>query len=601
MGMRAGLGAAIMLSLLPLAAALGDDGSGGDKGCQLQRIAQLDMLPNNAGSILIPVGLNGQPGALALDTGAFWSVLRKGVVSGLGRRESPITQVGAGGGELDRYVELPSVEVGSSSFKHADFFVGPDELTDDPRVGGNLGANLLQEYDLEIDPGHRTVSLFIQHHCKQAPVHWAESDVVSIPFDLDHHLITIPVVLDGKPMRALLDTGASSSILSLKAAKALFGLTPRSEDVRVSGKAQTLDGIGVALYRHRFKSLDIGGITFNGPLLNLGVDNLERVNRRSLGDKAPDLILGMHQLRLLHLYIAYGEKTLYASTVQGDFLAEQGEGDKTTTAPRPAADPLDREEARDLVERAQAHAQKQEFDAALRDFGRAIDNFPGESWLYQARAEMQAGRKAYPEALADLGRAIELAAEKDRAAIYFNRGETYLGAGDVDHALDDLTRAIMLDPKLENANLERAEVYLGKGDSAGAMPDLDRAIQLNPHSSRAYTARCWARTTLQRGKAALADCDAAIDADPNDVEALMTRAAVNLNTDQFAAAIRDYSAVLKRWPDRAVAQYGRGLARRSAGDATGGAVDMAAAIRLDPAVGANFTLRATVEKTTAAR
>ncbi|MFI4978899.1 MAG: aspartyl protease family protein [Nevskiales bacterium] len=598
--MRAGLGAAIMLSLLPFAAALGGDG-GGDKGCQLQRIAQLDMLPNEAGSILIPVGLNGQPGALALDTGAFWSVLRQGVVSGLGRHEAAITQVGAGGGELNRFVELPSIEVGPSTFKHADFFVGPDELTDDPRVGGNLGANVLQEYDLEIDPGHRKVSLFLQQHCKEAPVYWAESDAVSIPFDLDKHLITIPVVLDGKPLRALLDTGASTSVLSLKAAKALFGLTPQSEDVRASVKAQTLDGIGVALYRHRFKSLDIGGITFNGPLLNLGVDNLERVNRRSLGDKAPDLILGMHQLRLLHLYIAYGEKTLYASTVQGDFLAERGEGDKTTTAPRPAVDPIDREEARDLVESAQAHAQKQEFDAALRDFGRAIDNFPAESWLYQARAQMQAGRKAYPEAIADLGRAIELAAEKDRAGIYFNRGETYLAAGDVDHAIDDLTHAIALDPKLENANLARAEVYLRKGDGAGAMSDLDRAIQLNPHSSRAYRARCWARATLRQGKAALADCDAAIDADPDDIEALMTRATVSLNTDQYAAAIRDYSAVLKRRPDRAVAQYGRGLARRSSGDAAGGTADMAAALQLDPAVGANFTLRKTVEKTAAAR
>lgn len=46
----------------------------------------------------------------------------------------------------------------------------------------------------------------------------------------------------------------------------------------------------------------------------------------------------------------------------------------------------------------------------------------------------------------------------------------------------DLSRALQLDPKLENGNLARASTYLGKGDAAAAMPDLDRALVVNPRS-----------------------------------------------------------------------------------------------------------------------
>ena len=584
MGTRAGLWITLALLLLAPAAAPADDA----KDCKLQRIAELEMLPNDNGSVLIPVGLNGQPGALALDTGAFWSVLRKGVVSGLARREAGINLIGSGGGELDRYVELPSIEVGHSSFKHADFFVGPDALTEDARVGGNLGANVLQEYDLEIDSGRRQVSLFLQHRCKEDAIYWAESDAVTIPFDLDNHLITIPVVLDGKPLRALLDTGASGSVLSLKAAKALYGLTPQSEGVRPPRKSRTLDGRGLDLYRYRFKSLDIGGIVFNNPLISLGVDNIERANRRALGDNAPDLILGMHQLRLLHLYIAYGEKIIYASSVQGDYLAEAADGGTPKVVLRPATDPLDVDEAKDLVDSAQAHAQKQEFDAALRDFKLAMDNLPDQAWLYENRGIVQGRRKTYAEAIADFSRAIEL--EPNGASAYFNRAEAYALNGDDAHALDDLTRALALDPKFENGNLERAELYLRKNDFAAAMPDLDRAVALDAHSVRAYTARCWAHERLQQAQLALADCDAAIELDDSDAQALYLRATLNLNTRQLRAAIRDYGALLKRQPERADALYGRGLARSEDGDASGGSADMAAAVKLQPTVSALFTV-----------
>ncbi len=579
-----------LLLLSPLAALAGD----APAACRPQRVAEVDTRLNDEGLILARVGLGVQAATLALDTGAYWSVLRETAAAPFRHDEAgDMTAVGAGGIKLDHYVTLPTLQLGALSFSKVKFLIGSDRLNDDAQVSGNLGTNLLKDYDLEIDPAAGKLSLFTQQPCKGGAVTWRQNDATSIPFELDGNWIVIQVLLDGKPLRAVVDTGASTSTLTFKAARALFNLDRNSAGVTPMGTAATLDGQGIGLYKRKFKSLQIGGIRFDKPTLTLGADNIEAANRKGSTAQVPDLVLGMHQLRLLHLYLSYSEKKLYASTVQGDAAAQAaitGAAAADKGAPLPAAhqlvDTLDRQEARDYVESARAHAAKQEFDAALRDFSQALLLAPQEPWIYSFRGLVQGQRQAYALAIADFSRAIEL--DPKDAAAYLNRGEALSISGEVSRAIDDMSKALALDPKLKDAYLARAEIYIRTGDMPKALSDLDQALQVNPASADAHTARCSVRLALHQYKGALADCNAAVAADPDDEAPLLTRATVNLKSHQLKAAIRDYTAVLERDPTSAEALYGRGLARREAGDAQGGKADMAAARKLGPGVAGHF-------------
>lgn len=575
------LGALLLLSL-PAAVA------GEPAACKPQRVAEVETRLNDEGLILARVGLGVQPAALALDTGAYWSVLRETAAAPFRHGEATdMTSLGAGGVKLDHTVTLPTLQLGGASFSNVKFLIGSDRLNNDPAVSGNLGTSLLKDYDLEIDPAAGKLRLFAQKPCAGEAVYWRQADATSIPFELDQNWIVIPVILDGKPLRAVLDTGASTSTLTFKAAKALYGLDEHSPGVTPMGTATTLDGQGIGLYKRKFKTLQIGGITFDQPTLTLGADTIEAANRKGTTVQVPDLVLGMHQLRELHLYLAYSEHRLYASTTKGD-TAARAAADPGVMQPTPhqPVDTLDRQEARDHVERARAHAQKQEYDAALRDFDQAIAIAPEESWIYGFRGLMQGQRLAYAQAIADFSRAIEL--DPKNAAAYLNRGEALSISGEVSRAIEDMNRALALDPKLKDGYLARAEIYQRTGDTHKALADLDQALAENPNSADAHAARCAVRLTLKQYKPALADCDAAIAQAPDDPAPLITRATVYLKSHQPKAAIRDYSAVLQRDAENAYALYGRGLARAEAGDAEGGKADMAAARKLSPGVAGHF-------------
>ena len=575
----------LLLLLSPLAVAYAD---GRPAGCKPQRSAEVDWRLNEEGLILAKVGLGPIPATLALDTGAYLSVLRESAAAQFQHGEAPqMAAMGAGGIKLDHYVTLPSLQLGSASFSNVKFLIGSDRLNNDPQVSGNLGTSLLQDHDLEIDPATGKLNLFTQKPCAGGPVYWRQRDATSIPFELDNNWIVIQVVLDGKPLRAVLDTGASTSTLTFKAAKALFDLDQGSAGVTRMGTATTLDGQGIRLYKRKFKTLQIGGITFDNPTLTLGADSIEAANRRGSTAQLPDLVLGMHQLRLLHLYIAYSEKKLYASTVADDYAARAA-ADHSAALPMPhqPVDTLDRVEARDEVESARAHAAAREFDAALRDFDLAIALAPEEPWIYSFRGLVQGQRRDYPRAIADFSHAIEL--DPKGAAAYVGRGEVLFVSGEVKRAIDDLNQALALDPKLEDAYLTRADIYMRTGDMDKALPDLDHALEADPGSAAAHAARCSVRMALHQLKGALDDCNAAIAADPDDEGPLLMRATLNLRGRQPKAAIRDYTAVLQRDAGSADALYGRGLARRADGDAQGGQLDMAAAKKLSPRVAGHF-------------
>jgi predicted aspartyl protease len=161
---------------------------------------------------------------------------------------------------------------------------------------GLLGADFLYYFDLDFDFAKAKLNLISPDHCKGKVVYWSKGDYGVVPFEYDtQRKIALSVVLDGKKLNAVLDTGASVTVMSLETAASLFDW---DEDDIVKGRQKPV-----------FASMAFGSVVISHPAITL-VSDKESV---LLGSRQPKMIIGMDVLRRLHLYISYKEKMIYVT------------------------------------------------------------------------------------------------------------------------------------------------------------------------------------------------------------------------------------------------------------------------------------------------
>jgi hypothetical protein len=288
----------------------------------LQRYGKIPFATSDDLRISLAATLGGKSTHLTLDTGAYWSSIRKDLVDELGLR----TRTGSGlhlfdlaGEKMDRVAIVPDVKVGALGYGDAEFFVAGPPPAPIEEDAGLMGQNLLNKIDLEIDNANRTVSLFSQDHCDGDGVHWADEAVVlefkqpdagslrgsrtTVDDGKSANKYDVPIVwaqFEGRNVAVLFDTGATNTSMDLDLARNIFGIDEKSPGVKEEGVAYVANGGTVKTYSYTFKKLAVAGVTFeNVPVLLSQFD----------GDK--DVLLGMHELRHLHLYIAYKEGRIY--------------------------------------------------------------------------------------------------------------------------------------------------------------------------------------------------------------------------------------------------------------------------------------------------
>jgi predicted aspartyl protease len=168
------------------------------------------------GHILVPVSINGSPPlVVALDTAAGRTTVTSAVARQLTLPESPgetAKVAGVHGLTENPVVQLRSVSIGDAEARDFKAVVMDlDHITRGVwRADGILGMDYLQNFDLRLDFGVRTVSLFPRaaspKSCPACP-----KGRQGIAFESIHTgFIVLPVTVDGRPVRAVLDTGQVS-------------------------------------------------------------------------------------------------------------------------------------------------------------------------------------------------------------------------------------------------------------------------------------------------------------------------------------------------------------------------------------------------------
>ena len=273
--------------------------------------------------------------------------------------------------------------------------------------------------------------------------------------------------------------------------------------------------------------------------------------------------MGLHK----HLPGREGDDNLEKRTV----MAKMKSGKKRAARDR---------DAQSHLQQALHFHQQQQFDAALKSYGRAITLNPDFAEAYSNRGLLYMHTGERELALADFDRAIAL--NPNFAKAYSNRGLLYVRARKKELALTDLNRAIALDPCLAGAYSNRGFLYTESGEHELALADFDLAVELNPDFFDAHNYRGVALAAMKQFKPALDSFEKALLLNPSSAEVHNNIGMVFLRNGQLDIALEYYEIALDLDPNLGAAycSYGSALLRLNQFDAAMEYFDKA--IALDP-------------------
>jgi clan AA aspartic protease (TIGR02281 family) len=259
-------------------------------------------IERSQGRFVATAKVNGNPLRMLLDTGATRSALAPRTIEALGINPSASSsariqsiQPDSVGNHLYR---LRTLEIGDASWRNRDVLsvnvVRPEQEADHESAVGIIAADVLSDYDTEIDFPAGVLTLFEASHCDGDFVPWT-GDHVTLQIDPGQYkLFSITVVLNGHPLRALVDTGSNLTSVTRKAALAI-GVDPAILATERAGTFVGAKGAAVQAHKHRFDTMTVGRETFrNVPMFVQDTDFAPH-----------DMLLGMDFLKWRKVWLSY--------------------------------------------------------------------------------------------------------------------------------------------------------------------------------------------------------------------------------------------------------------------------------------------------------
>ena len=551
-------------------------------GCKLGKVAEFPITMSGMRP-LMTASINGIDVRFVVDSGAFYSMISFASATELKLRTSP-TPVGfyvrgAHGTADASFAMVKSFALPGLSVHDVEFLVGGSEAGQGSI--GVLGQNLLHLWDVEYDLGQGVVRLMKPEDCSRVVLaYWVGAStpysVIDLalepalsaqttgsriaPKTLQLSQTLSSAYVNGVDIRVMFDSGAATSVLSLKAA-ARAGIKPDSQGVVSAGVSYGIGKDTFATYIAPFASFKVGDEEIKNTRLRIGDIDLPNA----------DMLIGADFFLSHRIYVANSQRKLYF-TYNGGPVFNLTAGNHPVTEPATNSSPQQPNDAGETIEdaagygrRGAAFASRREFDQALTALSRACELAPDNSeYLYQRGMVYWRMQQPTP-AMTDFDQALKI--QPNNLSALIARAQLLLQRGDKDLAAHDLETADAAAPKEADERYQMAYVYAGADRLAPAIAQLSLWIDSHPDDARlpdALNRRCWIRALEGENLAlALKDCNAALKrADKSSMfyaTVSDSRGLVFLRMGEYDKSIADYDASLKINAKNASSLYGRGI------------------------------------------
>ena len=263
--------------------------------CRLQSVADLPATTQQ-NRLEIMARVDGAETRFLLDTGAERTVLAAATVASLRlpRSQHSTTRLAGIGGVVSNADAYASLQLGQVDVQRQ------FPVADLAGIGGLVGADVLGDYDVELDIPDQRVRLWRAAGCGVADLPWQGPRTTVEIRVTGGGLVALPVVVDGSEQRALLDSGSALSLMTVQAAqRAGVSQAALADDATVPVRG--VDGAAINLRNHRFAQVTLAGETRRGVRLAVGPLRLAD----------DDMLLGVDFLRSRRLWISYRTRRLY--------------------------------------------------------------------------------------------------------------------------------------------------------------------------------------------------------------------------------------------------------------------------------------------------
>ncbi len=540
--------------------------------------------------------INGKDAVFVADSGAWYSLISPGSAAEYGLRLSDLPpgyfNTGIGGTFVPKLTTVQSFTIAGVAVPRVQFLVGGSE------VGsvGLLGQNVLAIFDTEFDLANGMIKLMRSHNCGKADLaYWAPASAAysmlqTEPMPSERPHIVASVYINGIKLRAVFDTGAERSFVSLRAA-AKVGLKPDGPGVVPAGESGGLGRHFVRTWIGPVASIKIGDEEIRNTRLRFGDDDMTEF----------DMLLGADFFLSHHIYWSNASNRLFFTFNGGNVfdlrhLRERGgpvqaeakpddtpAGDAAAAPADAAASQTVPTDAEGFSRRGAARAVRNDIPGAFADFAEAIKRAPDNVEYLRQRARLYAQTRQPILAVNDIDQLLKLKPDDVDALIM--RASMRLRLDRHSDVRSDLDAAAAAAAPSSDRRLALAGFYETMEDYPKAIAQYDLWIAAHPDDNRrpvALNGRCWARALANiEIDRALKDCNAALSAMPHTAGFLDSRGLVRLRMGAYAQAVTDYDEAIKTMPKSAWSHYGRGIAELRLGRKADGDADIAKAKEID--------------------